>query len=59
MSQEGKRVELVNDLIAVETILAELYKYHPENPEVKDIVGEYNQLLKIKGDLENELNGIS
>ena len=53
--QQNAKVELVNDLVAITTVMGELWSYHPENPNKKDIVGEYNQLLKIKGDIENEI----
>jgi len=53
--QQNVKIELVNDLVAVTTVMDELWSYHPENPNKKDIVGEYNQLLKIKGDIENEI----
>ncbi len=33
----------------------ELWRYHPDNPKQKDVILEYNQLLKIKGDIENEI----
>ena len=49
------KTELINELIAVGTVLEELYKYHPDNPNQEDIIAEYNQLLKIQGDIENEL----
>ena len=53
--QQNAKVELVNDLVAITTVMDEIWSYHPENPNKKDIVGEYNQLLKIKGDIENEI----
>ena len=55
MSQENSKTELINDLIALETILGEIWKYHPDNSNQVDVVTEYNQLLKIKGDIENDL----
>tara|TARA_R110000772_G_C12962160_1_gene403551 strand:+ start:111 stop:320 length:210 start_codon:yes stop_codon:yes gene_type:complete len=54
LEQERKR-ELINDLVAIGTVMEELWNYHPENPKKKDIVGEYTQLQKIQGDIENEL----
>lgn len=57
MSEEIKN-ELVNDLISVTTVLEEVWKYHPENPDKLDIIAEYNQLLKIQGDIENELKAL-
>jgi len=55
LEQQNIKVELVNDLVAITTVMDEIWSYHPENPNKKDIVGEYNQLLKIKGDIENEI----
>ena len=52
---EEQKANLINDLLAVSTVMEELWNYHPDNPNKKDIVAEYNQLLKIQGDIENEL----
>lgn len=52
---EEQKTELINDLMAVATVMEELWRYHPENPNQKDVVAEYNQLLKMQGDIENEL----
>jgi hypothetical protein len=57
MSEEIK-TELINDLISVTTVLEEIWKYHPDNPDQLDIIAEYNQLLKIQGDIENELKAL-
>jgi len=32
------KVGLVNDLIAVETIMEEIWSYHPDNKNKKDII---------------------
>jgi hypothetical protein len=53
-----QKTELINDLLATSTVMEELWNYHPENPNKKDIVAEYNQLLKIQGDIENELKSL-
>ena len=52
---EEQKANLVNDLIAVSTVIEEIWNYHPDNPNKKDVITEYNQLLKIQGDIENEL----
>ena len=52
---EEQKANLVNDLIAVSTVIEEIWNYHPDNPNKKDVIAEYNQLLKIQGDIENEL----
>ena len=35
-----KKTELVNDLVATNTVMEELWRYHPDNPNKKDIVKE-------------------
>jgi len=55
---EEQKVELINDLMAVATVIEELWRYHPDNPEKKDVVAEYNQLLKIQLDIENGIKSL-
>ena len=50
-----QKVELINDLLATSTVMEELWDYHPENPNKKDVIKEYKTLLKIKNDIEKEL----
>jgi hypothetical protein len=52
------KTELVNDLIATTTVMEELWRYHPENPDKKDVVSEYEVLEKIKVDIEKEMRGM-
>ena len=44
--------------MSVETVLEEVYRYHPENPKKKDVVEEYKNLNKMKSDIEKELNDL-
>ena len=53
-----QKSSLIDDLMAVSTIMEEIWSYHPDNPNKKDVVTEYNHLLKIKDDIENELNSL-
>jgi hypothetical protein len=58
MTQEEKdyqKSELVSDLLATTTVMEEIWYYHPENPNKKDIVKEYNTLKQIQSDIEKEL----
>ena len=58
MTQEEKdyqKSELVSDLLATTTVMEEIWDYHPENPNKKDIVKEYNTLKQIQSDIEKEL----
>tara|TARA_B110000902_G_scaffold15962_1_gene18703 strand:+ start:138 stop:329 length:192 start_codon:yes stop_codon:yes gene_type:complete len=52
------KTELVNDLIATTTVMEEIWKYHPENPNKKDVVSEYKILEKIKVDIEKEMKDL-
>jgi|TARA_B110001450_G_C17195564_1_gene309165 hypothetical protein len=49
------KTELVNDLIATTTVMEELWRYHPENPDKKDVVSEYEVLKRVKEDIEEEM----
>jgi len=58
MTQEEKdyqKSELVSDLLATTTVMEEIWYYHPENPNKKDIIKEYNTLKQIQSDIEKEL----
>ena len=53
--QNNLKSELIADLIATTTVMEELWRYHPENQEKKDVVSEYNILKQIQKDIEAEL----
>jgi len=55
---ENLKADLINDLISVSTVMEELWKYHPENPERIDIVSEYDNLVEMKKEIEAELDGL-
>ena len=56
--KENLKADLINDLISVSTVMDELWKYHPENPERVDIVSEYNNLIEMKKEIETELDDL-
>ena len=56
---ENERVELINDLIACETVMDEIWKFHPENPKKKDVVKEYKILQQVSEGLKEELENLS
>ena len=45
---EDLKTELINDLIATTTVMEEIWRYHPDNPNKKDVVKEFNVLKEIK-----------
>ena len=55
---ENLKADLINDLISVSTVMEELWKYHPENPERIDIISEYDNLVEMKKEIEAELDGL-
>jgi len=42
-------------LVATSTVMDEMWRYHPDNPNKKDIVKEYKILKQIQSDIESEL----
>jgi|TARA_R110000765_G_scaffold42547_1_gene89823 hypothetical protein len=55
MSGKLEKTELVNDLISINTIMEEIWRYHPDNKDKVDIVESYAQLVFIKDEIETEL----
>ena len=52
---DQQKAELVNDLLATSTVIEEVWRYHPDNPNKKDVIKEYNILKQIQSDIEQEL----
>ena len=57
--QDNLKSELINDLAATFTVMDEMWRYHPDNPDKKDIVKEYKVLKKIVVDIETELEELN
>ena len=56
--KNNQKSELIDDLVATSTVIDEVWRYHPENPNKMDVVKEYNILKKIQKDIELELEGL-
>jgi len=52
---DHKKSELIADLLATNTVMEEVWRYHPDNPNKKDIIKEYDVLKQIQSDIEKEL----
>jgi hypothetical protein len=52
---DNQKAELINDLMATATVKEEVWRYHPDNPNKKDVVKEYDILCQIEKDLELEI----
>jgi hypothetical protein len=55
MDKDHIKTELLNDLVATTTVMEEVWRYYPDNPQKKDVVKEYNILQQIIMDIECEL----
>ena len=52
---DNQKSELIDDLLATATVKEEVWRCHPDNPNRKDVVKEYDVLCQIERDLELEL----
>ena len=52
---DNQKSELIDDLLATATVKEEVWRYHPDNPNRKDVIKEYDILCQIERDLELEL----
>lgn len=55
---DHQKASLLNDLMATATVKEELWRYHPDNPDKKDLVKEYDILCVIERNLEIELESL-
>ena len=53
--QFDPKIELVNDLIAITTIMEDYWRFHPANEKQEDVVAEYAKLEAIKLKIEVDL----
>ena len=51
---DNKKSDLIADLLATQTVMDEVWRYHPDNPNKKDIIKEYKILEKIKSGVFDE-----
>ena len=55
---EDLKTELINDLIATTTVMEEIWRYHPDNPNKSDIKAEYDSLKSAQSQVEEELKEV-
>lgn len=55
LTLEEQKVDLINDLIAITTIMEDLWRFHPINPNQQNVTIEYANLKKLKGIIETEI----
>ena len=52
---DQQKSELIADLLATTTVMDEVWRYHPDNLNKKDVVKEYEILKQIQKNIESEL----
>ena len=56
---EQQKAELINDLMAVATIMEDYYRFHPTNPKQENVVEEYRKLESLKEKIELDLKKLN
>ena len=56
---DDEKSELLQDLMAAEKVMEEMWKYHKNNPERIILEDEYSKLEKMRSDVEEELENLS
>ena len=56
---EQQKAELINDLMAVATIMEDYYSFHPANPKQENVVEEYRKLESLKEKIELDLKKLN
>ena len=54
-----QKAGLLDDLMATATVKEELWRYHPDNPNKKDLIKEYDVLCAIEKNIEVELDSLN
>ncbi len=56
---DDEKSELLQDLMATERVMEELWKYHKKNLKRIVLEDEYSKLEKMRSDIEKELENLS
>lgn len=56
---DDEKSELLQDLMAAEKVMEELWRYHKNNPKRIILEDEYSKLEKMRSDVEEELENLS
>jgi hypothetical protein len=57
--RDNEKSELLQDLIATERVIEDLWRYHKNNPKHTILEDEYSKLEKMKSNIENKLEKLS
>ena len=44
LTVDERRADLINDLLVLEKVKADLWEHHPDNPNKIDVVASYNNI---------------
>lgn len=53
---QKQRVQMIDELMSISTVMDELFRYHPDNPNKVDVVQEFQKLAIRKVELQSILD---
>lgn len=53
---QKQRAQMIDELMSISTVMDELFRYHPDNPNKVDVVQEFQKLAIRKVELQSILD---
>ena len=53
---QKQRTQMIDELMSISTVMDELFRYHPDNPNKVDVVQEFQKLAIRKVELQSILD---
>jgi hypothetical protein len=56
VESQKQRVQMIDELMSISSVMDELFRYHPDNPNKVDVVQEFQKLAIRKVELQSILD---
>ena len=53
---QKQRTQMIDELMSINTVMDELFRYHPDNPNKVDVVQEFQKMAIRKVELQSILD---
>jgi hypothetical protein len=53
---QKQRTQMIDELMSISTVMDELFRYHPDNPNKVDVVQEFQKMAIRKVELQSILD---
>ena len=53
---QKQRTQMIDELMSISTVMDELFRYHPDNPNTVDVVQEFQKMAIRKVELQSILD---